>query len=70
MKFVNGNPVVPAANDGPVPVMLATELTLARSGAIDTDLLAQRQFYGTTSPSRCCSSRTATTTTTWRPLST
>ena len=27
--------------------MLATELTLARSGAIDTDLLAQRQFYGT-----------------------
>ena len=27
--------------------MLATELSLARSGAIDTDLLAQRQFYGT-----------------------
>jgi hypothetical protein len=47
VKFVNGNPVVPAANDGPVPVMLATELTLARSGAIDTDLLAQRPFYGT-----------------------
>jgi hypothetical protein len=46
VKFVNGNPVVPAANDGPVPVMLATELTLARSGAIDTDLLAQRPFYG------------------------
>jgi hypothetical protein len=41
-----GTPVVPAASDGPVPVMLATELTLARSGAIDTDLLAQRQFYG------------------------
>ena len=47
VKFVNGIPVVPPANDGPVPVMLATELTLARSGAIDTDLLAQRQFYGT-----------------------
>jgi hypothetical protein len=47
VKFVNGIPVVPAANDGPVPAMLATELTLARSGAIDTDLLAQRQFYGT-----------------------
>jgi Cytochrome b(N-terminal)/b6/petB len=47
VKFVNGSPVVPAANDGPVPVLLATELTLARSGAIDTDLLAQRQFYGT-----------------------
>jgi hypothetical protein len=47
VTFSNGNPVVPAANDGPVPVMLATELTLARSGAIDTDLLAQRSFYGT-----------------------
>jgi Cytochrome b(N-terminal)/b6/petB len=47
VKFVNGNPVLPAGNYGPVPVMLATELTLARSGAIDTDLLAQRQFYGT-----------------------
>jgi len=45
VTFVNGNPVVPAANDGPVPVMLATELTLARSGAIDTDLLAQRPFF-------------------------
>jgi hypothetical protein len=39
--------VVPAGSYGPVPVMLATELTLARSGAVDTDLLAQRQFYGT-----------------------
>jgi Cytochrome b(N-terminal)/b6/petB len=47
VTFVNGTPVVPKANDGPVPIMLATELTLARSGAIDTDLLAQRQFYGT-----------------------
>jgi hypothetical protein len=47
VKFVNGTPVVPPANDGPVPAMLATELTLARSGAIDTDLLAQRPFYGT-----------------------
>ncbi len=46
VKFVNGRPVVPAASDGPVPVLLATELTLARSGAVDTDLLAQRQFYG------------------------
>ena len=47
VKFVNGTPVVPPADDGPVPVMLAAELTLARSGAVDTDLLAQRQFYGT-----------------------
>jgi hypothetical protein len=47
VKFVNGVPVVPRANDGPVPVMLAAELALAQSGAIDADLLAQQQFYGT-----------------------
>ncbi len=47
VKFVNGVPVVPRANDGPVPVMLAAELALARSGAIDADLLAQQPFYGT-----------------------
>jgi hypothetical protein len=47
VKFVAGLPVVPAAADGPVPVMLATEYTMARSGALDTDLLAQRDFYGT-----------------------
>ena len=27
--------------------MLATEYTMGRSGALDTDLLAQRDFYGT-----------------------
>ena len=47
VKFVNGNPVVPSAADGPVPAMMSAELTMARSGALDTDLLAQRQFYGT-----------------------
>ena len=47
VNVAGGAPVVPKANDGPVPVMLATELALARSGSIDTDLLAQRQFYGT-----------------------
>jgi hypothetical protein len=47
VTFTNGNPVLSNAGAGPVPVMLATELTLARSGAVDTDLLAQRQFYGT-----------------------
>ena len=47
VKFVNGSPVVPAANDGPVPALMAGELTLARSGALDTDLLAQQPFYGT-----------------------
>jgi hypothetical protein len=47
VKFVNGSPVLPVADDGPVPALLASELTLARSGALDTDLLAQRPFYGT-----------------------
>jgi Cytochrome b(N-terminal)/b6/petB len=47
VTFSHGTPVVPAATDGPVPGMLATELTLARSGAIDADLLANHAFYGT-----------------------
>ena len=47
VKFAGGSPVVPPAADGPVPVMMASELTMARTGALDTDLLAQRQFYGT-----------------------
>jgi cytochrome b/b6/petB-like protein len=47
VKFVGGIPVVPAANDGPVPVMLATELALARSGAIDAALSGAQPFYGT-----------------------
>ena len=47
ITFHNGTPVVPAAADGPIPSMLATEVTLARSGAIDADLLANHAFYGT-----------------------
>jgi hypothetical protein len=47
VTFAGGTPVLPAANDGPVPVMLATELTLARSGGIDASLSAQQPFYGT-----------------------
>ena len=47
VKFVNGVPVVPAASDGPVPALMAGELTLASSGALDTDLLSQQPFYGT-----------------------
>ena len=35
------------AGDGPVPVMLASELTLARSGALDASLIARQSFYGT-----------------------
>jgi hypothetical protein len=47
VRFVAGSPVVPKADDGPVPAMMADELTLARSGALDADLLAQQPFYGT-----------------------
>jgi hypothetical protein len=47
VTFRNGTAVVPAAHDGPVPTMIATELTLARSGATDADLLANDAFYGT-----------------------
>jgi hypothetical protein len=47
VKFVNGAPVIPPAADGPVPAMMSAELATARSGALDTDLLAQRHFYGT-----------------------
>jgi hypothetical protein len=47
VKFAGGSPVVPAAGDGPVPALMAGELTLARSGALDTDLLSQQPFYGT-----------------------
>ena len=47
VKFVNGTPVLPAGDYGPVPALLATELTLARSGAIDGDLSGAQPFYGT-----------------------
>jgi hypothetical protein len=47
VKFVQGAPVVPPAADGPVPLLVASELSLARSGGLDADLLAQRPFYGT-----------------------
>ena len=47
VRFVNGDPAVPGASDGPVPVMVAAELSLARSGALDADLVSQRPFYGT-----------------------
>ena len=47
VKFVNGTPVVPPAADGPVPVLLANELTMARSGALDASLISKEPFYGT-----------------------
>jgi hypothetical protein len=45
VPFNNGNLSVPAA--GPVPVMMSYELTMARSGALDANLLAQHPFFGT-----------------------
>lgn len=47
VRFHAGVPSAPAAADGPVPALVASELTLARSGALDADLLAQQPFYGT-----------------------
>ncbi len=47
VRFADGRPVVPTANDGPVPALMTGELTLARSGALDTDLLSQQPLYGT-----------------------
>ncbi len=47
VRFVNNSPVVPPASDGPVPFMMSSLLTMARSGGIDGALIAQRPFYGT-----------------------
>ena len=47
VKFASGNPVVPPRPTGRSPAMMASELMLARSGALDADLLAQQPFYGT-----------------------
>ncbi len=47
VKFIAGEPMVPAAEDGPVPELISAEFSLARTGALDADLLAQQPFYGT-----------------------
>ncbi len=47
VKIINGQAVVPEINDGPVPTLINNEYILARSGAIDADLLSQHPFYGT-----------------------
>ncbi len=46
LAFHGSTLVVPPAADGPVPALISTELTLARSGALDADLIANRAFYG------------------------
>lgn len=50
VTFPSGAPTIASSyltKTGPVPTLISNELTLARSGALDTDLLAQRPFYGT-----------------------
>jgi quinol-cytochrome oxidoreductase complex cytochrome b subunit len=47
VRFRGGTPLVPSAADGPIPVLLASELTMARSGGIDANLIAKSDFYGT-----------------------
>ena len=47
MTFTNGNVVVPAANAGPVPVMINDLTHMARTGALDTALLSGNGFYTT-----------------------
>jgi len=47
MKIVNGQLVVSTTNAGPVPVMMADLLQMARSGALDQALITQNGFYTT-----------------------
>jgi len=48
VKFVHNSPILPNNNSsGPVVYMVRSELSMAQSGAIDADLLAQAPFYGT-----------------------
>jgi len=47
VRFRGGLAVTPSAPDGPIPDLITTELTLARSGALDADLIANQAFYGT-----------------------
>jgi hypothetical protein len=43
----SGAPSVPTRAAGPVPQLLASELSVAQSGGLDADLLAKQPFYGT-----------------------
>ncbi len=47
ISFRDGTVMVPSASDGPIPTLVATEFTLARSGALDADLIANHTFFGT-----------------------
>ena len=45
--FPSGQPVVPAGDYGPVPVLLTAEYNLARAGGLDASLVSKTPFYGT-----------------------
>jgi hypothetical protein len=47
MAFANGKLVVKAKDAGPVPVMMNSLLSMARSGAYDQALVSQKSFYTT-----------------------
>jgi hypothetical protein len=47
MTFVNGNVLVKTSTSGPVPVMINDLTMMARSGALDQDLLNGNGFYTT-----------------------
>jgi hypothetical protein len=47
MAFTNGKLVVKAKDAGPVPVMMDSLLSMARSGAYDQALVSQKNFYTT-----------------------
>jgi hypothetical protein len=43
----DGVPVVPPGDHGPVPVLMASLLSLAQAGSLDAGLVARQPFYGT-----------------------
>jgi len=47
ITFNSNTPVIPKGDYGPVSIIISTELTLAKSGALDADLLAEQPFFGT-----------------------
>ncbi|HEV2426917.1 MAG TPA: cytochrome B6, partial [Acidimicrobiales bacterium] len=47
MTFANGHLALPSADDGPLPVMLDSLTSMARSGALDQALVTGHGFYTT-----------------------
>jgi hypothetical protein len=47
MAFANGVLTEPSAADGPIPVLMSYETSMARSGALDQALVSGKNFYTT-----------------------